>query len=149
MQIPSEEDSKAKFRYIVIAVAIAVAVVGMSFDRILIHEGVPRYDLMAVSNALTGLVAGGFFWQAMRRSREHREFVRDRLRTISEMNHHIRNALQVISFHAFREQNDKSVEVVREAVDRIQWALQEVLPGEIGGKSSHAKTGEPHLQRWK
>jgi hypothetical protein len=126
------EDSPTRFTALIVLIAVVVSLVGFAFDRMLIHEGVPRYDLMAISNTLTGVVAGGFFWQAMRRERERRQFIRDRLHTISEMNHHIRNALQVISFHAFREQNEKGVEVMRQAVNRIEWALQEVLPGEIG-----------------
>jgi hypothetical protein len=132
MDTRHSEDSSRRFIVLIVFIAVVVSAVGFTFDWMLVHEGVPRYDLMAISNTLTGAVAGGFFWQAMRRERERRQFIRDRLHTISEMNHHIRNALQVISFHAYREQDDKNVDVVRQAVNRIEWALQEVLPGEIG-----------------
>lgn len=134
MDNPQREDSRTRFAVLIVLIAIVVSLVGFAFDRMLIHEGVPRYDLMAISNTLTGAVAGAFFWQAMRRERERRHFIRERLHTISEMNHHIRNALQVISFHVYREQGEKNVEVVRQAVNRIEWALKEVLPGEIGEK---------------
>lgn len=135
MDIRHAEDSPSRFTVLIVLIAIVVSLVGFAFDRMLIHEGVPRYDLMAISNSLTGVVAGGFFWQALRRERERRHFIRERLHTISEMNHHIRNALQVISFHTYREQDEKNVEVVRQAVNRIEWALQEVLPGKIGVES--------------
>ena len=125
----STADSAINSKAIVILIGIVVAAVGLGFDRVLLHEGVPRYDLLAFSNSLTGIVAGGFFWQAMRREREHRKFVQERLRTISDMNHRIRNALQVISFHSYRDQDEKTVEVLRQAVNRIEWALTEVLPG--------------------
>jgi hypothetical protein len=127
----SREDSPVKSKIIVIVVAIAVSLVGVLFDRILLHEGVPRPDLLALSNSLTGIVAGAFFWQAMRRDRDRREFVLGRLHTISEMNHHIRNALQVISLYSYREQDEKTLEMLRRAVTRIEWALNEVLPGEL------------------
>ena len=130
-----EEDSPVRSTILVIAVAIAVSVVGIAFDRMLIREGVPRYDLMAISNSLTGIVAGAFFWQARRRERERRMFIRDRLRTISEMNHHIRNALQVISFYSYQEQDEKTVEMLGQAVNRIEWALSEVLPAELTGQT--------------
>src|SRR5690349_9531383 len=119
---------------LVIAVAIVVSVVGIAFDRMLIHEGVPRYDLMAISNSLTGIVAGAFFWQARRRERERQMFIRERLRTISEMNHHIRNALQVISFYSYQGRDEKTVAMLGQAVNRIEWALSEVLPGDLNGK---------------
>jgi signal transduction histidine kinase len=124
------EDSPTKSKAFVILVAILVAFAGLAFDRLLLHEGVPRYDLLAISNLLTGIVAGGFFWQAMHREREHREFVQERLRTISDMNHHIRNALQVISLHSYRDQDEKTLEILQQAVSRIEWALNEILPGQ-------------------
>lgn len=128
----SSDESLVGFIAAVVVVGIAVAVAAMAFDRILLHEGVPRWDLMAISNGLTGIVAGALFWKARSLERARREFVRERLHTISEMNHHIRNALQVISFYSNREQDAKTLEMLRKAVNRIEWALKEVLPGELG-----------------
>ena len=127
----SEQDSPVRSIALLIFVVIAVSVVGIAFDRLLVHEGVPRYDLMAIADALTGIVAGAFFWQLRRRERERRRFVRERLRTISEMNHHIRNALQVISYYSEKQQDQKAVEMLGQAVTRIEWALSEVLPGQL------------------
>ena len=131
MEFVPSEDSPLKPKVLVIVVALVVAVAAQVFDRILLHEGIPRYDLLALSNLLTGTVAGAFFWQAMRRDRDRREFVRDRLHTISEMNHHIRNALQVISLYSYREHDQETVTRLRQAVNRIEWALNEILPGEL------------------
>jgi len=111
----SEQDSLFRSIALLILVVIAVSVVGIAFDRLLVHEGVPRYDLMAIADALTGIVAGAFFWQLRRRERERRRFVRERLRTISEMNHHIRNALQVISYYSEKQQDQKAVEMLGQA----------------------------------
>jgi type VI protein secretion system component VasK len=127
------QDSPVRSRVLVILIAVIVSVVGIAFDRMLVREGVPRWDLMAMSNTLTGIVAGAFFWQARRRERERRQFVRERLRTISEMNHHIRNALQVISYYSEKQQDQKVVETLGQAVNRIEWALSEVLPAELTG----------------
>jgi len=131
MNTGSMEHTSFQSRAAVIVVACAVSVAGIAFDRMLMHEGVPRWDLMTISNCLTGVVAGALFWKDRRLDRQRREFVRDRLHTISEMNHHIRNALQVISFYSYREQDDKALAMLREAVNRIEWALNEVLPGEL------------------
>jgi hypothetical protein len=135
METPSQEDSPLKSKILVVLIVIAVSAVGFIFDSVLAREGVSRPDLMALSNSLTGAVAGAFFWQAVRRDRERREFVRQRLRTISEMNHHIRNALQVISFYSSsHEQDEKAMDLLRKAVSRIEWTLKEVLPGDLAGR---------------
>ena len=47
------------------------------------------------------------------------------------MNHHIRNALQVIAYANLTSDKDESVELIHRSVERIEWALREVLPGHI------------------
>jgi hypothetical protein len=123
------EMSPRKTLLLIFAIVIIVSAAGFLFDRLLIREGASRLDLMIVSNTLTGCVAGVLLLQVVRRERERRALIRQRLQIVSEMNHHIRNALQVISFVVSREQDQKTVEMVRSSVDRIQWALKEVLPG--------------------
>lgn len=146
METLPEESSPLKSKVLAVLVVVAVSIVGHVFDRLLLHEGVPRYDLLAISNTLTGIVAGAFFWEVMRRDRERREFVRERLRTISEMNHHIRNALQVISLYSYRDQDEKAVDVLNQAVNRIEWALNEVLPGELAGNYVPDVSNQPSEQ---
>ncbi|HJX00446.1 MAG TPA: hypothetical protein VJ453_09800 [Terriglobales bacterium] len=128
-----DEDSPFRSKALVIVVAAVVSLAGIVFDRILLHEGIPRYDLLAISNSLTGIVAGALFWQGRRRDQERRQVLRERLHTISEMNHHIRNALQVISFYSSRDQDERTMQLLRQAVGRIEWALNDVLPGELAG----------------
>jgi len=137
------QDSPRRSWTVVILVALAVALVGIGFDRLLVREGVSRYDLLAISNLLTGIVAGGLFWQARRRDLERRKFIRERLRTISEMNHHIRNALQVISLYSYKEHDEKTMKDLGRAVNRIEWALSEVLPAELLGHPT-----EPEARPW-
>jgi hypothetical protein len=150
METPPGQDSPLKSKVLIIVVALAVAITGQLFDRMLLHEGIPRYDLLGISNFLTGMVAGAFFWQAMRRDRDRREFVRERLHTISEMNHHIRNALQVISLYSYRDHDEKAVAQLKQAVNRIEWALNEILPGELTHglvpdlSREHSQSGMPN-----
>lgn len=144
MSSRSGEDSAFKSWATIVAVAFVVSIVGLLFDRLLVREGVPRYDLMAISNSLTGIVAGAFFWQAKRLDRERRQFIRERLHTISEMNHHIRNALQVISFYSGKDRDEKTIVALSQAVNRIEWALSEVLPGELVNTRSDSLIAEIH-----
>ena len=51
-----------------------------------------------------------------------------RVQMISEINHHTRNALMAISASAHISQNQQCIRVISESVDRIDWALREILP---------------------
>jgi hypothetical protein len=75
-----------------------------------------------VLGALAGLVV---FAYEQRRSRD----MAKKLAVISSMNHHVRNALQTISYVPYTEQG-KQILLIQQSVNRIQWALREILPGE-------------------
>jgi hypothetical protein len=62
--------------------------------------------------------------------RRYRALLR-RLEMIASMNHHVRNALQAISYSPYAGQ-EQQITVIRDSVARIQWALEEVLPGKSG-----------------
>jgi len=63
----------------------------------------------------------------------------ERLKVISGMNHHVRNALQAITFSPYAE-HAKQLELIKNAAHRIQWALDEVLPGESQSLDFHVET---------
>ena len=108
---------------------LALVLVGLSsyvLELRLHRGGVPSRDLMLLPSFLVGLVAGLLVYFLSVRERQRRAYVDCRLRVIAEMNHHIRNALQVITFYS-RKGEKQEVGVV-EAVERIQWVLREVLP---------------------
>jgi signal transduction histidine kinase len=50
-----------------------------------------------------------------------------RMQVISEMNHHIRNALGAVSLTTDSIQNQQCVRVISESADRIEWTLRELL----------------------
>ena len=110
-------------------VALVVSVIGFAMDRLLMREGLHRIEIIALSNSLTGVVAGLLYLQVTRVERERRAATQERLRTIADMNHHIRNALQIIAYASSAADRSESVELVRSSVERIEWALREVLPG--------------------
>jgi hypothetical protein len=95
---------------------------------LLVHRDSPLATV-EVSDALAALLAGVLFYKILDAGRRRRKLILQRLETIDQMNHHIRNALQVISFtvHANQE-HAKEVSNIDRAVNRIQWALSEVLP---------------------
>ena len=112
-------------------VAVVVSILGIVLDRVLVKEGMPRLDLMVISNVLTGLFAGWLFYQMSKEAKASRELVRARMKTIAELNHHIRNALQVIKFLGGQQRSGldaMQLQLINDSVNRIEWALREVLP---------------------
>jgi hypothetical protein len=110
--------------------AAVVTAIGVVLDRVLLKEGLPRLDMIIFSNGLTGLFAGWLFFQVAREERANRDLVGERMKTIAELNHHIRNALQVIKFLGGQRSGLDAVQLqlINDSVERIEWALREVLP---------------------
>src|SRR5262245_29655687 len=87
--------------------------------------------MLIISNAMTSLFAGELFYQIVREERAGRELVRARMKTIAELNHHIRNALQIIKFWGAQQRpalDAMQLQLINDSVNRIEWALREVLP---------------------
>ncbi|MGH9564502.1 MAG: hypothetical protein ACRD4I_00825 [Candidatus Angelobacter sp.] len=108
--------------------ALFITAVGFTFDRLLLREGIPRTDVLLFSNLLTGLVAGVLFLQMKLRAMEKQRLLELRLRKLADMNHHVRNALQVLAFYASQTKDARAAELIKESIHRIEWTLNEVLP---------------------
>ncbi len=109
--------------------ALLVFMVGAGLDWFVLHENESRTIAISVSDTLAAVIAGALVYRLMQYERDRRKFVRQRLEVIAEMNHHVRNALQVISLSAHASYADKQqLDAVKASVNRIQWALKEVLP---------------------
>jgi hypothetical protein len=123
--------SPRKYLSLFVSFCIAVGLITLSgtmFERLLTREGVPRLDLLLIANFLTGIVAGLLYVQSRLNEIEKQRLIKQRLAKIAEMNHHIRNALQVITFYARSADNSEAIGTIKDAIRRIEWALQEVLP---------------------
>jgi len=100
-------------------------VLGAGLQGILERRGVTRTSIY-LDDLVLGLLAGLMaFAYEHRRSRD----LRQKLAVISAMNHHVRNALQTIFYVPYTEQA-KQMLLIQQSVNRIQWALKEILPGE-------------------
>lgn len=116
---------------IVFAVAVFivfVSAVGFGFDRLMVREGVSSLGVMLLSNALTGLVAGILYLEVRVRAQERQRLLEERLRKLAEMNHHVRNALQVVSFYRYQITDPEASRLLQDSIKRIEWTLEEVLP---------------------
>ena len=60
--------------------------------------------------------------------RERRLRVMRDMLTVSELNHHVRNALETIQYAAYTSSDRKNLEITTSAVDRIDNILKELYP---------------------
>lgn len=96
-----------------------------------------------VSDAVAGLLATFFVLRVIRLERERDQAMRHRLYVIAEMNHHVRNSLDAIQMSAQLTRDREMVSIISDEVNRIQWALREVL----GGEELSVKTPAPVQRR--
>src|SRR5450759_5609221 len=99
--------------------------------------------LAFVDNILTGIAAG---LMVLLYERWRQRDVEKKLRTIRLMNHHVRNALQIISAASDSLDGTVPPSTVQGAVRRIEWALREVLPGESELTDDAAPVSYTHLR---
>jgi hypothetical protein len=129
--LPDESLRSRRSGLFSLTIAVIVSVLGVILDWLLVKEGLPRLDMLILSNGLTGLFAGWLFYQMVKEEKANRELVRARMKTIAELNHHIRNALQVIKFLGGQNRSGldaMQLQLINDSVNRIEWALREVLP---------------------
>jgi hypothetical protein len=117
----------SSYRMLATIVALIVAAAGIFLDALLIKAGLSRVDILVISNLLTGGVAGIAYWLFAIRDFEQRASDIKRLEVVAEMNHHVRNALQVIVYYC-AQMEDQSRDDMQHAVERIQWSLKTILP---------------------
>jgi len=80
-----------------------------------------------LAEGVSALVVAFLTGRLLRSAHQQREATLLRMQVISEMNHHVRNALAAIILTAESGQNQQSLQVIAESVGRIEWALREVL----------------------
>jgi hypothetical protein len=104
----------------------ALFVLGALLQGVLHARGITGI-IIYVDDLVLGVVAGLVVFAY--EQRRHKELV-EKIAVIAAMNHHVRNALQAISYAPYTEQA-KQIQLIEQAVNRIQWALREVLPGNV------------------
>ena len=117
-----------KMLLLTLLAAVAVFATGAILDWFVVRESASRSFALEASDALAGVVAGVLVFRILQYERDRRRALRQRLEIIADMNHHVRNALQVISLSAYSSSDRQQLEAIKESVSRIQWALREVLP---------------------
>jgi light-regulated signal transduction histidine kinase (bacteriophytochrome) len=98
-------------------------------DHLMLHLTSASVAL-EISDAITAILIGALVAYVALLYRERQRMQEARVRRVAEMNHHVRNALQVIAYWSLAEKEKRQVELVQDAVNRIQWALREIMARE-------------------
>lgn len=93
-----------------------------------------------LAGAAVSLVVGLLMFQILTDIQKRYQDLLDRLQRIRELNHHIRNALQVIAYNNVPERTGEAIQQVNAEVGRIESVLREVSAalGEHAGSSTAA-----------
>jgi hypothetical protein len=83
-----------------------------------------------LAEAFSAVIVTGLVAKLAHIARERHHATVARMQVIDEMNHHIRNALAPIALSVDAIENQQLIRIISEGVDRIDWALREILPRE-------------------
>ena len=117
-------------------VGIALAFAGIAFlvselMHYLLVPGLGRHSERMIAEGLSALLIGLLVGKLLSRTIQRRRMITLHLQVIEAMNHHIRNALDVILLSTCAIQDKQAVAVISEAVHRIDWTLSEILPRDV------------------
>ena len=79
-----------------------------------------------LAGAALSLAVGLLVFQILTDIQERYQLMLDRLQRIAELNHHTRNALQVIAYHNVPERSERAIQQVNAEIVRIESVLREV-----------------------
>lgn len=114
-----------------LAVTSATLLFGLfefTVSRWLIEIHISHYLHCTVQAAIVAGGAGFAFWVILLGVRDRRRMAEDELRRVAELNHHLRNALEVIvlAHHTVSDYEHKVI--VLECTNRIDQKLKELFP---------------------
>jgi hypothetical protein len=120
---------RAFFRPGIIAIAYGVVILAFLLlaDELSLHYGLGGRQ--RALDDLCGAVIAGLL--AYRYERSRSRYLTEKLKTIELMNHHVRNALQVIVDSVYVHGHKQQLAEIHNSVKRIDWALREILPGRV------------------
>jgi len=120
-------------RRFVLGVALGVGLVSFLATELLHYWLVPdlgRHQERLLAEGLSALIVSCLVAKLASVARQRHRLTVARMQVITEMNHHIRNALTPISLSADATENQQLILAISEGVERIDWALREILPRE-------------------
>lgn len=109
--------------------AVAAFLVAELMHHLLVPDFGPFRERIVAEGA-SALILGTLAAKLLHGAYRARQHALARLQIIAEVNHHVRNALEVISLSAYITRDEEAICRIMEGVNRIDWALREILPRE-------------------
>ncbi len=108
---------------VAITIGFGVFAVGCLGDALLLASGATPW-LAVLDDLAIGLFAAAMvlFYEWRRDAT-----LRNQLRIIAEMHHHIRNQLEIIEYSAWETHNKAHIARMQQSASHIAWALREIL----------------------
>ncbi len=119
-----------RLRMLVALITVLFFGVNLLAERLLMWEFHRTVRIIVLSDAAVSLVIGFLALKLIEATIDRRRLVAERVRTIADLNHHIRNGLETISLSAYTTHNQEAIQTIYAAVNRIDWALREIVPSE-------------------
>jgi len=122
----------ARRHVITLLVGVSMFVAVYLVDCWMVAEGL-HAESTWVDNILLSVIAAAMAFLLQKYQERELRRQQQSAVVIEQMNHHIRNALQVIVSRASLDKRDSpELEQIHRAVARIDWALREILPQSAG-----------------
>ncbi len=119
-------DPSRRVRLVSLGVGL-VAFLATEFMHYLLVPDLGRHGERLLAEGVSAAVVALLTARLMHAANRRREAELVRMQVISEMNHHIRNALAAVTLTTDSIENQQCIRVISESVDRIEWALREIL----------------------
>ena len=98
---------------------------GGVLDWFVTRQYLPRISLI-LAGAAVALAVGVLVFQILTDIQKRYQAMLGRLQRIADLNHHIRNALQVIAYHNVPERSERAIQQVNAEIVRIESVLRHV-----------------------
>jgi hypothetical protein len=128
---------------------LVVAAIKFTLSGVLVRGGATEMQMRTQDAFFTGLFVAIIAWGALSVGRFRREQMRARVKVVSDLNHHLRNALSMILNSHFLPENAQTSAIL-DGVERIDRALRHIIPGDQattetvlpGGKKRASSSGD-------
>ncbi len=128
--------------WLVVLLALMIGIFSVlssfAFDRLMHGTIRPVY----ASDLLEGTVIALFSAAALVKIQGRRRELQARMQIVEDVNHHVRNALSAVVLSAALRDDPELNQLVKEACDRIDWVLSDVLSQSVGGKETGVQDSE-------
>lgn len=112
-----------------VGVFLFIAAIKFTLSGVLVRGGATEMEMRTQDAFFTGLFVAIIAWGALFVARFRREQMRARVKVVSDLNHHLRNALSVILNSHFLPENVQTSAIL-DGVERIDLALRHIIPGD-------------------